>query len=192
MHYLQETFAVLKQADRLGSRVLENGTRLIGHVPHVGPEAWLHKIFAPISDRQIDELENDVAIKLPEVFRDFLTLTNGLSMFSGNLSIYGLRSSWERTGDAAGQPFSIVTPNTVERLVNAKKSFLFLGGYRSGKGYYLYIDTNDLAIYRCSRQSAIPLQKWNSFPEMLVCETTRLAALFDERGRRIDPTQPVV
>lgn len=190
MHYFQETFLVLKRAESLGIRTLPNGTRLIGHVPHVAPEAWFHKIFAPISDHEINQLENEIGIKFPEIFRDFLTLANGIGIFSGALSIDGFRTSWARTGDEVWQPFSIITPNTVERLRDSKESYLYIGGYPSGNGYYLYMDVNDLAVYRSTRRSAKPLQRWNSFPEMLVSETKRLATLFDEHGRRIDPRCP--
>jgi hypothetical protein len=106
-----------------------------GHVPHVAPEAWFHFMFAPISDHEICQLENDIEIKFLDVFKDFLALANGLSIFSGSLSVYGFRNSWQRDGDDAWQPFSIITSNTAERPADSKRSFLFVGGYPSGNGF---------------------------------------------------------
>jgi SMI1 / KNR4 family (SUKH-1) len=192
MHYLQEITEMMRRSSPSGQRILEDGTRLLGHVPHVGPDAWLHLLFPPLSDDEISEIESEMGIRLPESLKDFFSLANGLSLFSGTLSIYGRRHNYSRTGDGFWQPFSIVIPNTVERLRDAKPSFLFVGGYPAQKGFYLYVDTKDLRVYRCTRQSAAPLATWENFGEMLVAEANRLALLFDQRGRRIDPTQPII
>ncbi len=182
----------MRRAQGLGHHVLADGTQLIGRAKHIGSEAWLHLLFAPISDADVDSLESSVGIRFPEVFRDFLTLANGLSLFSNSLSIYGQRLSYDRTGEKVWQPFSILTPNTFERLPDAKSTHLFIGGYPSGRGYYLYIDIDELRVYRCSRQSSKPLHKWGSFSEMLVCETTRLAGLFDEQGCKLNSNMSIV
>src|SRR5262245_35891125 len=131
MDYLDRVFGLLEASSDLGVRVLDNGTRLIGHVPHVAPEAWLHIIFAPLSLTQVAQVEHEIATSLPEPFGDFLRRSNGLSLFSDSLSIHGLRSSYARSGDAVWQPFSIVTPNVPERPRSAGPSLVFVGSYAS-------------------------------------------------------------
>ena len=192
MHYLQEVTEIMRRARHLGERVLDGGTRMIGHVPHVAPQAWLHILFSPLSDDEIGEVESEIGIAIPESLKVFYSLANGISLFSGSLAIYGRRDNYKRTVDSARQPFSITTPNTVERLRDAKGSYLFIGGYPSQKGYYLCVDIRDLRVYRCTRESAKPLANWGSFEEMLVAEANRLALLFDREGRRINPDQPIV
>jgi hypothetical protein len=192
MHYLQHLSVLMQRACRLGHKTLADGTQLFGRAPHIAPEAWLHALFPPISDYEIDQIETAVGSSIPGVFRDFLTLANGFSIFSDSLSIYGYRSNYERTPDSVWQPFSIITPNTVERPIDASESHLFIGGYPCGTGYLLYIDERDQKVSRCSRSSARPLQQWSSFPEMVVKESSRLATFFDELGRKIDPKRPVV
>jgi hypothetical protein len=192
MHYLQHLSMLIQKASGLGHKTLADGTQLFGRAPHIAPEAWLHALFAPISDYQIDQIGSAVGSSVPEVFRDFLTLANGFSIFSDSLSIYGYRSNYERTTDSVWQPFNIITPNTVERLSDASDWHFFIGGYPCGTGYFLYIDTRDQKVYRCSRSSARPLQQWNSFPEMIVKESSRLTVLFDDLGRKINPKEPVV
>ena len=192
MHYLQTIYAIMQRARGLGYRALDNGTQLIGRVPHAGSQAWLHILFNPVSDSEIDDLESNIGIRFPEVFRDFLTFANGLSLFCGSLSIYGKRTDCDRTGDSVWQPFNIVTPNKDERLRDSKPSFLYVGGYPCGNGSYVYIELKELKVYRCSRQSSEPLEKWGSFPDMLISEANRLAGFFDESGRRLNTRQPVV
>ncbi len=182
----------MERAGNLGYRTLPDGTQLFGRVPHVAPQAWLHALFPPISDREIDQIEGEMGAYVPDVFRDFLNLANGFRIFSGSLSIYGQRSNYERTIDSVWQPFCIVTPNTIERLPDAADWHFFIGGYSCDNGYHLYMDRRDGKVYLCSRKSVKPLHRWNSFPELVVEESSRLARLFDESGREIDPNQPKV
>jgi hypothetical protein len=170
----------------LSRRVLDNGTRLIGHVPHIAPEAWFQLIFSPISENGLNRLEEDLGMQLPAVFRGFLQRCNGLRAFSGHLYVRGLRTSFARTGDAVWQPFSILTPNLDERPGNAKSSYLFIGGYEPN-GLQLYIDTAGLRVYRCRERSAKPLHEWSNFETMLESEIQRLKPLFDREGRLLNP-----
>ncbi len=88
MHYLTHVISVIQEASTLGSTTLANGTRLIGQVPHVGSQAWLQEVYAPVSDREIDEIEQAIGASIPQVVRDFLNLANGLNLFSDSLALY--------------------------------------------------------------------------------------------------------
>jgi hypothetical protein len=189
MGYLDEVFSIINKAKAFGNRKASNGTELIGHVPYRGPEAWLHEIYAPLSDKGIQSIEEGIGKELPKVMHDFYRSTNGLDLFSTSLFIYGLRTSYNREGDAARLPFSIVRRNTMERPSDAKDSFIFIGGYTED-GSLLYIDCNTGHIYRCDGDSAQPLNEWPSFEEMLLSEVRRLEGLFDEQGKLIDPDGP--
>lgn len=173
----------------LGQRTLPNGTRLIGHVPSVAPEAWFQCIYHPLRIEEIKYVEEDVGSPVPVVFSTFLQKCNGLSLFSYSLSIYGLRKSFSRTGDAVWQPFSIKTPNIDERPRYSQPSFFYLGGYRLD-GSLLYIDTISHKVFRCKRRTAKPLNQWPTFEVMLESETERLSSLFDNEGHLLNPDQP--
>ncbi len=186
MDYLNRVWRILESYSHLGERTLANGTRLIAPAPHVAPEAWLHQIFAPIDDQGIARLESDLGGPLPDEFTQFLMRNNGLGIFSYSISIFGLRTSFARTGDAVWQPFSLLTPNIRERPRDAKASFCFMGAYRDDASL-LYIDTTDHQVYRCERHSAKPLNRWDDFSTMLESETERISQLFDLEGRPFDP-----
>lgn len=189
MDYFDRVLEVLKSYESLGVRILDDGTRLIGHVPHIAPEAWLHDIYPPLRGHSIGYIESDIEMALPSVFSEFLARSNGLYTFSGHLFIRGLRRSFSREGDAAWQPYSIKTPNVDERPRRAKPAHLFVGGYIID-GSHVYMDLSDLRVYRCAQWNAKPLHEWPSFEVMLESEVRRLSTLFGRDGRLLNPSLP--
>ena len=187
MDYFDRALEILKSYESLGVRVLDDGTRLIGHVPHIAPEAWLHDIYPPLKNDEIRQIESDIEMSIPAVFSSFLSRSNGLYTFSGCMDICGLRKSFSREGNAAWQPFSIRTPNVDERPRNARPTHFFVGGYGSD-GSYLYIDLGSLRVYRCASRSVRPLHEWPTFEVMLESEVRRLSTLFDRQGRLLNPS----
>jgi hypothetical protein len=176
----------IEPAKGLGFTCMPNGTLLTGHVPHVGPDAWLHVVYAPLTVPQLGEVEGTIKRALPAPYRALLLQANGLSLFSGSLSLYGLRTDMRRSGEAVWQPFSIGTPNTVERPPDAAEGSVFFGGYRAD-GSRVYLDAQGPQVHRCSRTSSVALNSWPDLSTFLLDELTRLAAHFDEVGRRRDP-----
>lgn len=172
---------ILEKAAVFGERTLSNGTRLLGHVPHVAPQAWFHIIFSPLSVGEIATLERTLGRRVPPVYKDFLmTFGDGLGVFSGSISLDGLQRSTTRSGDDLCVPFPLDIPNVYERLRNADPNAFFIGGYGQDVSL-LYL--NGERVFRCSRKSATPLNTWDSFEEMLVGELNRLSKLFDGSGR---------
>ncbi len=176
----------LASYESLGTRRLDNGTRLIGHVPHVAPEAWFHQIFAPLDALGIEHLGQELGHEIPAVLADFFLKANGIRIFSGHLYLCGRRSNYSRQGEAAWQPFSILTPNQFERPRNARPTHLFIGGY-GPDGSLLYLDGGDLSVSRCSARSAKPLHHWTGFEAMLESEVQRLSTFFDRDGKLKNP-----
>jgi hypothetical protein len=182
-HYYARVMEVILRAEALGARRLANGTYLIGHTPHVAPEAYLHVTYPALDDAQIDAIDQAIGRPLPDQLRDFYRYSNGMDLFGCTLSIFGLRTKFERTGDAAWQPFSIVAPNVTERPHDAEEPLVFFGCYESD-GSQLAMSSQSRVVYRCRARTAQTIGQWPSFEDMLVAEVTRLSYLFDETGRR--------
>lgn len=180
---------VFERAKELGMRTLPNGTALFGRVPHVGPDAWLHVMYAGLSEPDLVEVEHRAGRRLPEDYRSLLRETNGLSLFSGAMYLSGLRKSYERTGEGAWQPFAIEDANVLERPADARPEFVFIGGYKAD-GSRLYLTPDRPDVVRCERDSVGPLNKWTSLQHMLASEARRLATHFDDTGHRLDPSTP--
>ena len=170
-------------------RTLPNGTRLIGHTPHVAPEAFFHVIFPPLTHKEIDELESSLGRLLPIQLIELYQTTNGLSLFSYSLHIDGLRCNYIRSGDEAWQPFSIMTANLTERPRDAEPTQVFFGGYKSD-GSALMMQPPEDEVFRCERRSSKVLNRWSSFDNFLVSEVRRLEKLFDDSGHSRNPKLP--
>lgn len=179
---LVELKRLLLEYSYLGERhVPETGAHLIGHVPHVAPEAWLHIIWEPLSD--IREAKERIGKDVPAAFVEFLSLSNGLSMFSDAISIYGVRKNWKRTGDWIFQPFDLKLPNNRERPLGLPKSFVVVGSYGWDGSKICLSETGE--VVRCERWGGKILYSWPEFSSMLLNEAHRLKRFFDDSGRQL-------
>ena len=177
---LDKIIVRLSDAKKFGFRKLANGTMLLGHVPHVAPEAYFHVVFAPLTEADVATFECEALRRqIPELYRSFLLQANGLTVFSNTLELYGFRRSYVRKGDESWQPFALETPNLSERPRDSTQSQFFIGGYDDGSRMYL----EEGRVIRCARTSSKPLNTWPSFEEMLISEIERLSVLFDASGR---------
>lgn len=181
----------LKSFDHLGEERLEDGTLLVGRAPHIAPMAWLHRIYSPLTNEQIKILEEQLNLEIPVSYKLFLRVTNGLDVFNC-FSLDGMRKSYSRNINDVWQPFDIITPNTIERPKKAKRNIFYIGGYSSEDGARLYLNSDDNSVHLCERWKTKSLYKWNSFDEMLLSEISRLTALFDERGKIINPAEDIL
>lgn len=185
-----EVMRIVEESRGLGSRVLANGTQIIGHVPHVAVEGYLHEIYPGLSDAEIETLETGTLRRpIPEVYKAFLKVTNGATFFVAELALDGARTDYSRTGDECRQPFDLEMPNLYGRPRDARNGEFFIGGYRED-GSLLYL--RDGRVFRCSRKSVNPLNEWSGFWEMLVGEVARIAKHFDSTGRRKVPKESLV
>jgi hypothetical protein len=167
---------------------LTNGTKLVCHVPHIAPQAWLHYIYKGLSIEQIEEFEKKFPVAFPSEYKEFLKESNGINVFSDSLSIWGLRNSYERTGDGAIQPYDILALNN-ERPKGCPNTWLFFGSY-SWDGTRLLFDLangdGSNKVYRCARRSTQILQEWPSFWVWFDSEVERIGKLFDSNGIKYD------
>ncbi len=170
----------------LGSKTMPDGSKLVGKAPHVAEQAWLHSLFAPINEKEIKELELQMGRKIPDTYKEFLILGyNGIRLFVTEFSLYGLRKQLGRTIEASVQPFSILTPNGIERPKNALDSYFFIGGYGED-GSKIYLDTKTDKVHYCKRNDATSIVEWKSFDKMLESEVDRIFSLFDKKGELIN------
>lgn len=179
----------LDDARAFGYCELADGTQLFGHVPHVAREAWLHAVFPGLQTDQLKRLERKLRRPLPEEVEQFLRVANGLSLFSGALSLYGLRRDYTRNTESAWQPFDLEVPNVDERPHDAEVTHFFVGGYRAD-GSRLFVDPTDGMVYRRQRENARILNRWRGMADLLESEVVRLGWHFDSSGRRIDKAVP--
>jgi hypothetical protein len=189
-NYFETVKRQLEKYNHLGEQILQDGTLLIGKAKHIAPQAWLHGIYKPLSNVEIEKLEHDIQLKIPADYEFFLTnYSNGLNIFVDVFSLDGFRKRNSRNIEDAYQPYSIINPNTKERLEDADSDMFFIGGY-NWDGSLLYMKNNK--VYRCSNDNTIPINTWNSFPEMLLSEVERISKLYDKNGIEINADEPTI
>jgi hypothetical protein len=191
MNEYDKVFEFLEKYKSKNSKVLKDGTQLIFHAPHIAPEAYLHIIFPPLNTHDLVKIENLTKRKVPIDYKNFLLISNGLSIFSGSLTLDGLRKNYNRTNETR-QPFSLEIPNVLERLADSEESYFYIGGYK-WDGSLLYIDSTNNKVFRCLENSSKPINQWFNFKEFIISEFNRLSTLFDENGIRKksgSPTSP--
>jgi hypothetical protein len=188
MNYIQKVKDILLEYSKNGEKQFDDGTLLISRAPHIAELAWLHRLYPPLSSEEIEILENELQGSIPNPFKEFLkSYSNGLNIFIDNFCLFGYRRKMDRSINAVPQPYSIITINKFEKPEDSLENYFFIGGY-DDDGSHLYIDKENLKVYRCSRLSASPLNSWNSFEEMLLKEVTKISSLFDEEGKLIRDT----
>lgn len=161
---------------------------MYGYVPHVAPEAWFHIWYPPLREEDLRELEAKMRRPIPDDYRLFLKITNGLTLFSGALDLEGLRKDYSRRVEIR-LPFDLITPNVSERPRAAEPSWFIFGFYQAD-GSRAYIDREGGHVYRSTRDMTTPrLNHWPSFDDFLASEVRRLSTHFDDRGRRLDPAR---
>ena len=163
----------------------EGDVECFGRVEERGPLARLHILYPPLTADLRQRGEASLDRPLPDPYLAWLWRSNGLRIFSGTLSLSGVRGEPTESRRAS----DLLIPNVLERIPDASE-FAFFFGFYEWDGSQLYLD-EDGKVHRCSRDSAEPLNTWPSFAEALSSEFHRLSALADERGR-IDEDVPTV
>lgn len=181
---------IIRKWEQFGCKEIPDRASLTGHVPHVGPRAYLHTIYRGLTNEQIASLESELGVCFPASFREFLHVSNGAHFYVDALHILGRRTSYARTGDEAYQPYDIIASNSVfEKPGDAHAGVCLVGGY-DWDGSSLYFNAHGEypnRIIRCSRESIAPMNAWEDFWSMLESEVVRLSAHFDAEGKQIDP-----
>jgi hypothetical protein len=187
----EQIVARLNMWSDLGAVTVPNGTRIIGHIPHVAPLAYLHEVYTGLKDEHIIDLESQVGRPIPEHHRTFLRLGNGMSLFM-ELSLYGLRLSYARDPESSRLPLHMKDSNIAERPTGARADAVFIGGY-SFDGSKLFVVPEDPRVYHCPRREAKPLlNSWPNLESLLNTEIDRFETLFDRHGKLIHPDEPTM
>lgn len=174
----------LMQWQYLGIERFAGGAVKIGHLPQVGPLAYLHTIFAPLEEEELALLQEWLGRPVPAAVADFYRCANGFRAFSGAFGMYGMirARTQPRRQRADLLPFDILVPNGHERPPGLAPDKIVIGSY-SFDGSNVYVGANG-EIGVCKRErGAVELRRWDSFADWLNTESVRIEKLFDEQGR---------
>jgi hypothetical protein len=158
------------------------------HVPWVGPLAYLNILFKGAPEEVLLVVAR--SLKMPMALVEFLRRHNGVILFSGALSVYGVHGPGQllyREDPFFDLPFNIELENR-NWPPHDRKRFLAFGGY-GFDGSRVCIDRVDSRIYLFQRgkETLLPTASysWQNLHEWLSSEIARLSVLFDTRGKRL-------
>lgn len=141
----------------------------------------VHKKYAPINEIQIQQMEQDLQrisrVVFPDWYRSFLQYANGLSLYYGAISLYGLQKV-DRSNPEWESPSSLYLEN-LSRHKHVPKEWLFIGCY-CYDGTEIVIDTNkeESDIFCLYNETDKVICSWKNFDEFLFTETKRLELLY--------------
>jgi hypothetical protein len=141
----------------------------------------VHKKYAPINEIQIQQMEQELQsisrVVFPDWYRSFLQYANGLSLYYGAISLYGLQKV-ERSNPEWESPSSLYLEN-LSRHKHVPKEWLFIGCY-CYDGTEIVIDTNkeESDIFCLYNETDKVICSWKNFDEFLFTETKRLELLY--------------
>lgn len=177
----------LAEWEHLGTRESEAGSRLVALTPRNFPQAYLHSFFSPAPG----SAWSAYGASLTGQLRDLYSSCNGLCLFAGSLSLWGLRNHHGRDPSAQFQPFDLVThqgecTRVFHRLPDHQvDDRVFFGGY-SEDGSAVFTRPTSLEVYRVPRHSHQFTNRWPDLPTFLHSEYDRIDALFTRAGYLAD------
>lgn len=188
---LKQILVQLVEAPYKDRKTESNGVILLCSVPERGPMAWHHEIHAPLPESDVASLERELGMSVPEPYKTLLFAANGLNLFSDHLRLCGRRTSINRAPDAPRVPYTIVTPNTLERPRHLDPAKFIIGSY-FWDGSKICLDRVTERVECWTPDFGTIIKSWASLEEMLSDEITRLPAHFDADGHWISEKRSTV
>jgi hypothetical protein len=140
----------------LGFQKFEDGTTLIGRVPHVAPEAWFHMVFAPLRQGDLENVKSGLGSLGSFPFLSTFEQFNGFNLFSSNFFLFGRRTSYKRDGSVF-QPWDIITHHFEARAKGLPEELLLIGGSKAIEGGVAFAQAPDGQV--------VALKKGNNWVE---------------------------
>ena len=171
---------------------MPNGTLLIQHIPSIAPKAFVHSIFPPLSVDAVGNLNEILGSRLSNDYRELLMLMNGAILFSGALSLFGIKLR-NTTGieGAVQQPYDIVAANNHKIFWLKFPDCCIIGGYNWDSSRVV-ASSSKVEIVRCDNTEYRIQNRWTNLAAFLRSEYTRLSEHFDPLGVQIDDSRPTV
>lgn len=168
------------------------GALMIGKAPHIARFAIINCLYPTLSFDDIKYVEDKIGKPLPKSLKDFFVyFSNGLSVLTGKLSIFGLRSNYCRSLEMARQPHSIIEYNNLfDPLYNLSENAIVIGAYSYDLSK-LYM-TPDEKVHYCKPDDATSLKTWPSLKDMLIDQIEWLYSLHDDKSVKLPDTPPAI
>jgi hypothetical protein len=177
--------------DHLGNKANADGSLLVAHTPRDYAQAYLHSFFAPVPE----SAWQTYGLPLPGQLQQLYQECNGLSIFAGSISLYGIRAHYERDLSAQFQPFDLATHHSEcihsfhRGSPTDSDGAIFFGGYVED-GSHVFTTSNAPQVHRVLRRSSRIVNSWPDLATFLATEYDRIDHLFTRAGYLNDEDTP--
>ena len=142
---------------------------------------YLHKLYPPLNTLDIEKIEILLKVSLPVDYLDFLLSFNGMDLFNGNISIFGLRkSSNSNNYNKFFQPQDII----IENLEKKFEDNYFLFAYFLKK-HHVFFKPGDNRVFVRQRNIEDTIVEYHDFYEWLNYCINFLSPYFDQFGKQV-------
>ena len=179
MSAYEELLQFSKRWKHLGCRTLDSGACFVGPPSEPGKYDYLVCMMSPLTNDEINELEDQLHVPLHADLKDFYRHANGFSCFSRWLNLYGLREV-HRSFDIEqmlDQPYDIVIENE-DGPPLPQEGLLLISKYSDGSPTYLNLEGRCKAYSRDQKL----LFEWANLREWVSQELNRFASYLDENA----------
>ena len=167
-----------------GECVKFKGTKYYYHMPILGENRYLHRIYNPLKE---DRLDQNIQNYLSDAHPDLVNLwkfCNGINLFMGYIYIFGFQQ--ENFNDDGPKNIVYCTNNNLIKMYNENIDVLniqFCGGYASGNALIYLRDKRD-KFYLISMKDYKPLQVFDTLEEFIDYYIEIEQGYRDENGLR--------
>lgn len=166
----EKVLRLLENSSNAGDSTNEMGTRLIGHVPQIAPKAYMHVVYAPLTEAQLLEFRGRLGRPVPHEYGEFLTHANGLSLFVGEMRVLGyVPITRHDSRSVYNYPSSVMIPNVSARIGGLSHGAVVVGWYKAD-GSYVAIEESGTVIRLESKVRVSGVQTWTSFDSWITSE----------------------
>lgn len=167
--------------EHLGKRTFSDGTILIAPMPTRGSAAYLHRLYGPLSQDDISDIEERIGSVLPDEIVEFYKFHNGCSLFSGSIKLFGLVRTYRRSDLEAMErnPIDIVLPALDWRATHPSSS-IQIGAYLDGTRMLINNDGSVVRVPQIGPETV--LNTWGGFWIWFLSEIDRISHLYGADG----------
>lgn len=201
-HFIEEIIDKLRAVDDFETRVLDNGTILIGKRKNRGAidPLYLNTVFGPLNEEGVARLEVRIERKLPPALRELYLHCNGGSFFSASFGWQGLREDYSRDLEK-WLPIGLEYGNTVDRPLEGLPGKERIADNSSQVRFGIYVEAEaevmmrldgDPKVYAVPRYKLDPvLYEWPDLKAMFVSEVDRMIGLYQARCGVVSASKPL-
>jgi hypothetical protein len=173
----KQVMRLVQRSSNSGDMTNETGTRLIGHLPHLAPKAYLHIVYSALDETELVDLAVRLGKAVPSQFGQFLTNANGLSVFLDRIRVFGyvpLPPKRRASTHVHNYSTDVVLPNVSARVRGLRPNAIAVAGYRLD-GSYVSIEQDGTAIRFDPKSHGDAIETWPDFDTWLISEISALS-----------------